>query len=212
MFASSQSASEIEALCAKAARGAGMEWGVAEEAGRAAQWLYTIGLNGPAALLRLLDRHSKTGQLAVAGKDLLAADGGDLSPIDVGTALSDFANIDQGSKQISQVLAPLLLLPFVHQIARAENRAYELEWRQGKMFVHPNGTCSGMVRQLENTHACRIAMNPTEGISSPALQSAQRPLLAADMIARLNMYAMRTTVPATAASRANAGSGATDND
>ena len=36
------SLNEIESLCKKAARGAGMSWGLAEEAGKAAKWLFIL--------------------------------------------------------------------------------------------------------------------------------------------------------------------------
>ena len=41
---------EIQSLCFKAARGAGMEWGLAEEAAFAARWLAAAGLPGPERL------------------------------------------------------------------------------------------------------------------------------------------------------------------
>lgn len=206
------SASEVEALCAKAARGAGMDWGMAEEAGRAAKWLYQSGLNGPEALLHLLERMAHLGQLAIAGSDLHSIKGGDLSPITVGTALSDFERLHADPCQIAQVFSPVLVLPFVHQIAQATDRTLELEWRQGKLFVHPQGSCSGMMRQLEHTRAARLALGPTGGISAPTHPIANRPVLKTQTIQRLDGFAMRTTVPATAASRANAGAGTSDND
>ena len=48
------SQNEIEQLCLKAARGAGMSWGLAEEAGFAAAWLAMRGLHGPGGLLAQL--------------------------------------------------------------------------------------------------------------------------------------------------------------
>ena len=44
------SRNEIESLCTKAARGAGMAWGLAEEAGYAAGWLTSRGLDGAGLL------------------------------------------------------------------------------------------------------------------------------------------------------------------
>ncbi|MEF9603350.1 DUF3726 domain-containing protein, partial [Paracoccus sp. PXZ] len=45
------SRNETEALCLKAARGAGMSWGLAEEAAFAAGWLGAHGIDGAGALL-----------------------------------------------------------------------------------------------------------------------------------------------------------------
>ena len=50
------SLNEIESLCKKAARGAGLSWGLAEEAGKAARWLSAHGLDGPGVLARSCDR------------------------------------------------------------------------------------------------------------------------------------------------------------
>ena len=46
-----RSLNEIDSLCQKAARGAGLDWGLAEEAGFAAAWLAARGADGAAALL-----------------------------------------------------------------------------------------------------------------------------------------------------------------
>ena len=47
----SLSRNEVASLCMKAARGAGMSWGLAEEAGFAAAWLVQHGINGPESSL-----------------------------------------------------------------------------------------------------------------------------------------------------------------
>ncbi|MGC1487905.1 MAG: DUF3726 domain-containing protein, partial [Albidovulum sp.] len=59
------SQSEIEALGIKAARGAGYDWGMAEEAGMAARWLAHEGLPGPELLLACLQ--APRGQAPVIG-------------------------------------------------------------------------------------------------------------------------------------------------
>jgi uncharacterized protein DUF3726 len=48
------SLTEIETHCRKAARGAGYEWGEAEEVGKAVRWLCAAGINGAAEVLELL--------------------------------------------------------------------------------------------------------------------------------------------------------------
>ena len=50
------SLNETEALCRKAARGAGYGWGLSEEAGKAVRWMVRFGLPGPALLARHLSR------------------------------------------------------------------------------------------------------------------------------------------------------------
>ena len=56
----SWSLGEIRALAIKAARGAGMPWGMAEEAGFASHWLLQQGLPGTELLATLLTLHDKT--------------------------------------------------------------------------------------------------------------------------------------------------------
>jgi hypothetical protein len=51
------SLNEVEAMGKRAARGAGRDWGIAEEAGKAARWLTARGLPGPELLAELLTRN-----------------------------------------------------------------------------------------------------------------------------------------------------------
>jgi hypothetical protein len=51
------SLNEVEAMGKRAARGAGLDWGIAEEAGKAARWLTARGLPGPELLAELLTRN-----------------------------------------------------------------------------------------------------------------------------------------------------------
>lgn len=50
------SLNEVQVTAKKAARGAGYPWGIAEEAGQAARWLCSHGLDGCAALAGVLAR------------------------------------------------------------------------------------------------------------------------------------------------------------
>ena len=47
---------EVESYLRKAARACGLEWGIAEEAGKAARWLAAFNLPGPEIMLAHL-RH-----------------------------------------------------------------------------------------------------------------------------------------------------------
>ncbi|MGR3485095.1 MAG: DUF3726 domain-containing protein [Paracoccaceae bacterium] len=78
---------EVEALSRKAARGAGLPWGLAEEAGRAVRHLHALGLDGASALAACLGRPG--------------------CPIAAGCALSDGLG-----PPASPVASPLLLLAF----------------------------------------------------------------------------------------------------
>ena len=207
------SCNEAEALCLKAARGAGLSWGLAEEAGFAARWLYARGVDGPGTLLAHLD------QISAASSDLVWADGvlragdGDmLCPIAVGAALSDFAAVCRDSVRAGPVDRPLLVLPFVHQIARESGGPVALTWAGGRVSVSAAGEVTGALAALAAADAAEIAITPVtaapEATSAPHAVAAT----ATDTITRLNAYAMLTTVPASAASRADAGSANGDND
>lgn len=69
----SWSLGEVRALAVKAARGAGLSWGMAEEAGYACQSLEQLGLPGTEILARLLVLHDNNDH----AKSLLAAVSGD---------------------------------------------------------------------------------------------------------------------------------------
>lgn len=60
---------EVEALCKKAARGAGLPWGLAEEAGFAARWLSAHGFDGAGLVLTDLEMGGSTLKLGVALAD-----------------------------------------------------------------------------------------------------------------------------------------------
>lgn len=62
----SHSLNEIAALAKRAARGAGLSWGMAEEAGRAARWLASYDLTGPALLCDVLTKNDRVPQEQVA--------------------------------------------------------------------------------------------------------------------------------------------------
>ena len=88
------SLNEIEATCKRAARGAGLPWGLAEEAGKAARWLTARGLPGAEELAEVLARNDgkSYGDLAPVSADgVWRAPAGRLCPIVTGAALCDRA-------------------------------------------------------------------------------------------------------------------------
>ena len=103
------------------ARGAGYSWGLAEEAGRATRWLAAAGLPGPMCLARLLaevDGADFKDFTPAVSAGRCTADSGALCPILTGVALCDGA-LDYSPMpglMLSNLSAPLLLLPFVAQI------------------------------------------------------------------------------------------------
>ncbi len=207
------SCSEVEALCQKAARGAGLDWGLAEEAGFAARWLYSRGLDGPGALLAYLDRaNADVPGLVLEGTRFRAGGQGSLCPVALGAALSDFAATGLDHLRAGPVHRPLLVLPFVHQIACASGGQAVLGWDGQQVSVSAAGDIAGDLAALAELDAAEIAVAPAAGMPGQAAPQGAPAAPATETLARLDGFAMRTTVPASAASRADAGSADGDND
>lgn len=214
------SKNEIVALGTKAARGAGMEWGLAEEAGFAAGWLSVNGMDGARALLAHLERAQGRNwpQIcpAVAWGEWRSTGDGPLCPVALGATLCDFAGLTDGLNADAPLLAgpvsqPVLLLPFLATIARQAGGPVSMEWGEGQILVGPGRELAGQPTVLaelaEASLNLSIAPEPQEW-SPPAIPiPTHRGTMAA-----LTALAMRTTVPASAASRDGAGAGDTDND
>ena len=211
------SCNEVETLCLKAARGAGLSWGLAEEAGFAARWLHARAVDGPGALLGHLDwaqGRPWDEVRPVAAADLRAQGGGLLCPIALGTAVSDSAALGEDSPGIitGPVHRPVLVLPFLHNLARASGTTVALQWAGHRVTVGPEGDLCGDVALLAAADRAELALSAgAEAEAAPHRPSRMAPS-SARTLSRLDDYAMRTTVPASASSRADAGSASGDND
>lgn len=105
------SLNEVEARALKAARGAGLAWGLAEEAGAAARFLAARRVDWVASLAALLGAEPMVSPPIVDGAILRPADPqGWLCPIRTGAFLSDLGLADA---LVERVLHPLWLVPFV---------------------------------------------------------------------------------------------------
>lgn len=212
------SQNEITALGAKAARGAGMEWGLAEEAGFAAGWLSANGVDGARALLSHLEAASGKGWAEicpVVASGAWRPSGPDpICPVALGATLCDFAGLPGGltgdeGLRAGPVSQPVLLLPFLTDIARKENRAVEIAWPDGRVIVGRDGQVAGAVADLACVPEAALSLAFAPAPSGWPARGAQTPTCRSTMAA-LTALAMKTTVPASASSRD--GAGATDND
>ena len=212
---------EVVALCMKAARGAGMSWGLAEEAGFAAGWLTERGVDGPASLLAHLTgaqgrRWSDHGPI-VEADEWRASSGGSLCPIALGASLCDHAGLPGGpaagcSLRIGPVDHPLLLIPFLAVVEDASGIVLALDLQADADDAREADV--GLVQAmsaLHDRHRLSLRLSGRAGTARPAT-IAPTPDIAAAAIAGLNLLAMRTTVPASDASRAGAGSTTNDDD
>ncbi|WP_324753553.1 DUF3726 domain-containing protein [Roseovarius sp. Pro17] len=212
----SQALSEIEGLARKAARGAGFSWGMAEEAGKAARWLASIGLPGPEALAEFLEAHDSTPHALMRPTNVDAniwqAEGGTICPISAGAALCDLAQNDAPSRDIhiEACAYPLLLLPFVRAAAEDGGQPERMIW-EGGAFAFSSETRGRVDTPLTAVAEVDIKQGTADDLPLPSCQL--RYDLAEGPTARLAALAARTYAPDTDESRiAGAGAGLSDND
>ena len=202
---------EIGALATKAARGSGMEWGLAEETGYAIQWLQKHHLPGVSALCKYLSWR-QNGTLSIWPDETDKR--GYYCPILTGAAYGD--GIFGDEVKLPRIRLPLLLVPFVALLAT--ETPIKIEMRNIVFLLTMNGFgCStdGTSMLIESS-TCQISM--TYDVSLPIrnfkdMKLPRVPKNTAACINVLNEFAKKTYAPATDASRlAGAGSGLSDND
>lgn len=212
------SLNETEALCHKAARGAGFSWGLAQEAGRAARWLEAHGIAGTAALAGLLKRNDGADYATLAPlaqAPIWQARAGQLCPIITGAALCDRAKAVAQSRVIDlgPFGWPVLLLPFANAIAILAHRTIRLTWDGVTVATDAwNTRIDGNARLMCDV-AQSIRFDTTDALPHNNLPTRTRADIPPDTFAQLTAFAARTYAPATEASRiAGAGAGLSDND
>lgn len=131
-------------MCKRAARGAGLDWGLAEEVGKAARWLCACDLPGAESVAEVLTRNheKKYRELAPhATTGLWAASAGTLCPFIVGAALSDrVKEIANGQKiRLAQTSKPLILAAYLSNIAKKTQQPVRLIWDGVSIVVTDGG-------------------------------------------------------------------------
>ena len=202
---------EIGALATKAARGSGLDWGLAEEAGYAVQWLQRRQLPGVMALCRYLSwRHH--GNLT-SWPDETGAHG-HYCPITVGAAYGDGAFGDEA--QFSRIKTPLLLIPFV--ASRTTETPLEINIGSSRFYLAKGqiGFTNNDTAILGDAAPCQIsiAISRPPNITITSVSDLPRvPTSATACVSILERFAKNTYAPATEESRlAGAGAGLNDND
>ncbi|WP_298851197.1 DUF3726 domain-containing protein [uncultured Ruegeria sp.] len=206
------SLNEVEATAKRATRGAGYAWGVAEEAAKTTRWLCAQGFDGPAILAQLLQREFAScleRHIPTVRNEKMTGEQ-DLCPLMTGTAISDSPTaLSQGTVSISNVAAPLLLLPFVAAMAKKQKKTVEISFDGFSALTDGVHLSCGDCR-IDRADHVEIA----EGghvQATRAVQSRAAPNVEAWQF--LNTIAHRTYAPATEESRLlGAGSGLSDND
>ncbi|HVI89934.1 MAG TPA: DUF3726 domain-containing protein [Dongiaceae bacterium] len=199
------SLNEIEIESRKAARGAGLAWGLAEEAGHAIAWLAERGVNALPALLETLDASQNGDNF---GDPLLA-----------GTMIADRAQMLAEGEVFAylQIRWPVLILPFMAMAARLTGRSIVLQHEDGVWSVRPGREDAGLlVAAVKKPRIVAVKCRAEELPLREAVETPPAMRLEIDdrTWESLELLAHRTYVPASEESRrlgAGAGSGI-DND
>lgn len=209
------SLNELEAMSRKAARGCGLSWGLAEEAGRASRWLATHDLPAPQLLADLLTQNDGVAYTNLAPDceaEHWSAPAGRLCPLIAGAALSDrLQGLAPGAAiQLGRCAYPAFLLP---ALAGGEGTVV-VAWGGVTVTVGPKGvTFDGRAEALSVQEVDTVTIRRGEATQGYALPERVRCDIEPDAIEVLQRFAHRTYAPATEESRAaGAGAGLTDND
>lgn len=188
------SLNEVEAMARKAARGAGCDWGLAEEAAKATRWLCAQGLDGVQLLCA-----------GLSSEDLAGA-----CPLKVGASLIDrAATLDASPLKLAHVAYPALLLPFAAMAARKLQQVIWVECDGAHAVTDGQGLA---ITGTFPDHAVRVDVL-VDGVLSAPMPPATRATPDPEAWAALASLAQLTYAPATEASRLHgAGAGLSDND
>ncbi len=186
------SLNEIDAQCKKAARGAGFEWGHAEEIGKVARWLAAYELPGARLLSHFLTDTNTQSK--------------DYCPIHIGSYLVDSALIENKTDyQFERIKYPLLLLPFLARLAEHTKLSlvYSYEQNQfnfadGKLLFN---TASDLDCKQTELAYCLFNTEPVNGKNAQVTGQDINDI----HWSLLNSHAHKTYVPATEESRRGAG-------
>jgi hypothetical protein len=209
---------EIESYLRKAARARGLHWGIAEEAGKAARWLAAFGLPGPETLLAHLQQISGeqyADWIPDCSRSPWQAPGGLLCPIITGAALADRSAqmLDGKVFHLAATAYPLLLAASVGQAARCHRQVFTTAWAGVRVSCFENGlSIDGDRDDLLLARVDSVSCQRDDLTEPRQLPSTLAYTIDNESFKRIDELALQTYAPATAASRAGAGPGLSDND
>ena len=209
---------ETETCLRKVARACGLDWGIAEEAGKAARWLAAFNLPGPEialAHLQQLKGQEFSAYIPDAGHRPWQSSGGLLCPIIAGAALADrSARMLEGEVfELGPTAYPLLLAATVGQAARCHRSVFTTAWAGVQISCFEDGlSIEGNRDDLLLPRVDAVSCRQDELAVPQQLPSTLAYEIDQQTFRKIDELAFLTYAPATAESRAGAGAGLTDND
>jgi len=213
------SRNEIQGLATKAARGAGLPWGLAEEAGWAACWLEMRGIAGAEALAANLEaladgdwRHDMPDP---SGNEWRAPTG-ITDGLLAGVTMADRAGLDLSQPgntlDLRNVRWPVLMAPFLADAVCPQSCTMVLHSASGEPTVelHRHAVSADIADLATEARIGRLQLVLREGLmTGPAAPILDGSLpINDDAYARLEQWAHKTYVPESAESQARGAGGA----
>ncbi len=209
---------EAESYLRKAAQAVGLDWGIAEEAGKAARWLAAFDLPGPQIMfahLTALEGRDYREWIPDCAAEPWQAAGGLLCPVITGAALADrSARMLSGHEfHLGKTAYPLLLAATVGQAARCHKAVFTTSWAGLRLSCFENGlSIEGNRDDLLLAQVDAVSCREDDLETPQQLPSTLAYEIDEAVFKQIDQLAFRTYAPATEASRAGAGAGLTDND
>ncbi|MEP2718451.1 DUF3726 domain-containing protein [Pseudophaeobacter sp.] len=214
----SHSLNEIEAMSKRAARGAGLAWGLAEEAAKGTRWLSAFSFPGVellAGLLTLNDRLPAVDFSPATLEGCWKAPAGRMSSLIAGAAMSDCAMRMAAGQEIEMenLCFPLLAVPFAGGAALRLGQPVSVSWQGAQFATDGQRLCAqGDRKALLSDRARRVICAAPAEMQGP-VAPVQRAEVSVQAWAQLAEFARRTYAPATESSRLlGAGADLDDNE
>ncbi|MGJ8573442.1 MAG: DUF3726 domain-containing protein [Hoeflea sp.] len=198
---------EISALCLRAARGAGLGWGMAEECAHAATWLAARDLDWADTVLYQLE--TPGGRQVTPRVGRWDADAS-VCGLHAGVALSDFATLPEGPGSdgvcLGQVSGPLMLVPFAARASQLLGSTLEITL-DGSSWLRVSGdNVQTHVAKKSNLTVAEVTVFPALPDHQPPIQTAsQSAIISHQHLNRLDSLALKMTVPSSVLSAKGAG-------
>ena len=205
------SVNECRYIARLAARGAGLSWGLAEEAGHAAAWLAMRGLHFSAPFISCARQtlHSPNDNMILQGELESDIRSEMLNPFLSGIAICDLSRARPLRWRIRNVAHPIILAPFVAFAAMSANEVVKIEWQEAEIIT--DGKHAALIKDTGidavRADASIAPCSPPCDFHKTALAESEQCKVAAKDWRQLNSLAARTYVPASEESRRRAGAG-----